>query len=54
LLQKFTFDKRYGFITENTRPLYTASSDAQKARGAYFVDENTLEVGDGGKPYVFI
>jgi hypothetical protein len=54
LLQKFTFDKRYGFITENTRPLYTASSDEQKARGAYFVDENTLEFGDGGDPYVFI
>lgn len=54
LLQKFQFDKRYGFFTENTRPVYTSSSDAQKARGAYFVDEMTLEFGDGGLPYVFI
>ena len=53
-LQKFSFDKRYAFITENTRPTYTLSSDAQKARGAYFVDENTLIFGDNGEPYRFI
>jgi hypothetical protein len=53
-LQKFQFDKRYGFITENTRPVYAASSDEQKARGAYFVDESTLVFGDGSGPYRFI
>lgn len=53
-LQRFTFDKRYAFITENTRPDYDASTDAQKARGAYIVDENTLLFGDGGEPYRII
>lgn len=51
--QKFQFDGRYGYVTENTRPVYTASSAAQKARGAYFVDEGTLLFGDGTGPYVF-
>jgi hypothetical protein len=37
LLQQFQFDKRYGFITENSRPLYNDSTATQKARGAYFV-----------------
>lgn len=53
-LHKFQFDKRYGFITENDRPVYTSSSDAQKLRGAYFVDETSLEFGDGSGPYRFI
>lgn len=53
-LQRFSFDKNYGFITENTRPVYTLSSDAQKARGAYFVDEGTLLFGDGAGPYLII
>ena len=51
--QKFQFDGRYGYVTENTRPVYSASTAAQKARGAYFVDENTLLFGDGTGPYVF-
>jgi hypothetical protein len=53
-LQKFQFDGRYAYITENDRPVYAASSAAQKARGAYFVDETTLEFGDGTGPYVLI
>jgi len=53
-LQTFPFDKRYGFITENTRPLYSASSEAQKARGAYIIDEVTLVFGDGGGGYRII
>lgn len=53
-LQKFQFDQRYGYITENTRPLYTASIDAQKDRGAYFVNGTTLLFGDGTGPYLFI
>lgn len=52
-LQKFQFDKRYGFITEDTRPVYTLSSEGQKARGAYFVDD-TLLFSDGAGPYRFI
>jgi hypothetical protein len=51
-LQKFQFDGRYGFITENTRPVYSSSSEAQKARGAYIVDEGTLLFGDGTGPYL--
>lgn len=53
-LQRFEFDGRFAYITENTRPTYSMSTDAQKARGAYFVDEGTLLFGDGGEPYQFI
>jgi hypothetical protein len=53
-LQKFQFDKRYGFITENDMTTYTLSTAAQKRRGAYFVDEDTLEFGDGDGPYLMI
>lgn len=53
-LQRFQFDARYAYITEDSRPDYDASSAAQKARGAYFVDESTLIFGDGGKPYSFV
>ena len=52
VLQSFQFDQRYGFITENARPGYNESSDAQKNRGAYFVGE-TLRFADGGRPYRF-
>lgn len=51
--QKFQFDQRYAFITENTRPSYSASNAAQRARGAYFVNNSTLVFGDGTSPYVF-
>lgn len=52
--QKFQFDQRYAYVTDNTRPLYSASSDAQKARGAYIVDETTLTFpSDNTGPYVF-
>jgi hypothetical protein len=53
-LQKFQFDKKYGYITEDSRPVYTSSSAAQKARGCYLVDATTLEFGDGEGPYVII
>jgi len=53
-LQKFQFDKRYGYITENARPVYAGSSAAQRARGAYFVDDTTLAFGDGSGPYRMI
>jgi len=51
--QKFQFDERYAYVTEDTRPVYASSSDAQKARGGYFVDDMTLVFGDGTGPYVF-
>jgi len=51
--QKYQFDQRYGYVTEDTRPVYSASSAAQQARGAYFVDDLTLVFGDGSSPYVF-
>lgn len=51
--QKYQFDQRYGYVTEDTRPVYSASSAAQQARGAYFVDDLTLVFGDGSGPYVF-
>lgn len=50
--QSYEFDGRYGFITENSRPDYAASSDAEKAKGTYIVDENTLVFGDGTGPYL--
>ena len=53
LLQQFQFDQRYGFITENDRPGYNESSDAQKNRGAYFVGESGV-FDDGGEAYRFI
>jgi hypothetical protein len=53
LLQQFQFDQRYGFITENTRPNYNSSSEAQKNRGAYFVGESGL-FDDSEGPYRFI
>jgi hypothetical protein len=53
-MQRFPFDKRYAYITENTRPVYSSSTAAQKARGAYMVDEGTLLFGDGTGPYVII
>lgn len=50
--ETYQYRGRYGFITENTRPDYAASSVAQKAKGTYIVDETTLEFGDGTGPYV--
>ena len=51
--QQFAFDDRYGYITENTRPVYGSSSTAQKARGAYMVG-GSLTFSDGLKAYKFI
>ena len=51
-LQKFQFNERYAFFTENTRPVYTSSSDAQKARGAYWVGASEI-FSDGTTAYKF-
>lgn len=51
--QSFAFDQRYGYITENSRPVYTSSSTAQKNRGAYMVGPS-LVFGDFMGAYRFI
>jgi hypothetical protein len=53
-LQRFQFDGRYPYFTGNARPDYDSSNQAQKYRGAYWVDENTLLFGDDTGPYQFI
>lgn len=52
-LQRFQFDQRYAYFTDNARPVYTSSTDEQKARGAYWVG-STEVFGDGGDAYRFI
>lgn len=52
-LQGFTYDGRYGFITENSRPTYPNSSSAQRTIGAYFVGPS-LTFADGSPPYQFV
>lgn len=54
---KVTFESyqlvgRFGGITENTRPDYSASTDDQRLRGTYMVDGTTLLFPDGTGPYV--
>jgi hypothetical protein len=52
--QSYRYNARYGFITENTRPSYTSSSVAQKATGAYFLNDSLSKFTDGGESYRFI
>ena len=52
MAQSYQFAARYGFITENSRPDYGASTDEQKRKGTYIVDEATLEFSDGSGPYL--
>jgi len=51
-LQGYQFTERYGVIAENTRPLYNASTAAQKLKGSYFVGP-TLLFADSSGPYQF-
>jgi hypothetical protein len=51
--QDYQFAGRYGFITGNSRPDYNGSTNNQRTKGTYFVDENTLEFSDGTGPYLF-
>lgn len=51
--ETYKFTRQYGFITENSRGEYGASTDAQKDQGTYFIDENTLKFPDGRGPYRF-
>lgn len=52
-LQAFQFDAEYGRITNNARPVYSASTDAQKDAGTYFVG-SSLMFGDGRSAYKFV
>lgn len=52
-LQKFYYAERYGVVTENTRPNYNASNDAQKKKGTYIVGP-TLRFADGGAAYTMV
>lgn len=50
--EAYQFSGRYGFITENTRGDYDASSAFEISKGTYAVDEATLTFPDGTTPYV--
>lgn len=52
-LQRFQFDWNYGVITENTRPNYNASTEAQKTKGTYIVGPS-LKFADGRDAYLFV
>lgn len=51
--QVFYYSGRYGFITDNSRPAYNSSSNAQKKIGAYFSNAGAAFL-DGGPAYRFI
>lgn len=51
MARSFQYKGRYGYCTEDTRPTYSASTDAQKARGEYAVDDLTMTFPDGTEPY---
>lgn len=48
--QTYEFQGRYGFVTENSRPDYDASTDAQKAKGTYIVGGSGV-FSDGTESY---
>ena len=50
--ETFGFDERYGFITENSRPSYGASSPAQIALGTYIAAGPDAPFPDGATPYL--
>lgn len=52
-LQRFQFDARYGVITENSRPRYNLSTEAQKNKGTYIVGPS-LVFADGRPAYQLV
>lgn len=50
--QSFAFVNRYGFITENSRSDYTASTDAEQEKGTYIADGDPPLLSNGDPPYV--
>jgi hypothetical protein len=54
-LQSFAFDRsRYAFFMANDTPAYSAATEQQKSRGAFFIAAAETEFADGGEPYRFI
>lgn len=52
--QAYSFGKkRFGYITENTRPDYAASSEEQRARG-FYISDNAGKMSDGSDGYRMI
>ncbi len=52
--QAYSFGKkRLGYITENTRPDYAASSEEQRGRG-FYISDNTGKMSDGSDGYRMI
>lgn len=51
--QRFQFDNEYGNITENSRPVYSLSTESQKNQGTYLVGPS-LFFGDGRPAYKFV
>lgn len=49
--ESFSYQGRYGYITENARSDYAASSASEKASGTYIVGAS-LTFGDGSGPYL--
>lgn len=52
-LQRFQFDSQYGVITENNRPRYNQSTEAQKDKGTYIVGPS-LVFADGRPAYQIV
>lgn len=52
-LQRFQFDWYYGGFTENSRPDYNNSTEAQKTKGTYWVG-SSLKFTDGRDAYLFV
>lgn len=52
--QAFFLGLNYAYYTENSRPSFTASTPAQKARGGYWADDVTKLMSDGSPAYRYV
>ena len=50
--QSHQFRARVGYVTENSRPDYNASTPEQREQGCYLVDANNPVFPDGTPPYL--
>lgn len=51
--EAFSLDGRYAYYMDDPEPDYSAASDAEKAFGAYYMDESIGVFSDGTGPYVY-
>ena len=51
VVESYSFEGRFGFVTENTRGDYGAATDEEKLKGTYLSD-GTNNFADGTPPYV--